>query len=149
MNFYTETTIKLDSVNKILLEKGLLPNGATQKFFTNEIMRLADDYVPMNSGTLKNNVTMATDGTYYTYESIYAHYQWEGLLMVDPIYKIGAFYNDLYGFWSRAGVFKIYDPNGRKLNNATGIRGPHWVDRMWNYRGDEIILATQKFMEKR
>lgn len=46
--------INIDPEDKILLRRGLNKNGAAQQFFTHEVRRLSDPYVPMRSGTMKN-----------------------------------------------------------------------------------------------
>lgn len=72
--------------------------------------------------------------------------------MVDSDYLVGAFpltKNGIQaGFFSRPGVPKILDPNGRKLDNFNGLRGPYWTDRMWADRHEEIENAVQKFIER-
>ncbi|MBY2217751.1 minor capsid protein, partial [Clostridioides difficile] len=40
--------------NKIMRARGLEPGGKAQKFFTHEVRRLSDPYVPMLNGVLKN-----------------------------------------------------------------------------------------------
>lgn len=141
-------TISFPEVEKVITDFGLQEGGPAQTFLTSEVKRLSDDYVPMSSGALKNNTTDKPNHTGYVYESIYAQYQWEGNLMVDPITLKGSFFNETYGHWSRPGVPKILDPDGRKLNNFNGIRGPYWVERMWADRKDEIIAAVNKFIKE-
>ena len=46
--------IQLDPADKILLKRKMDPSGKGQKFFTHEVRRLSDAYVPMRSGVLKN-----------------------------------------------------------------------------------------------
>lgn len=135
------------STNEMIHNLGLEEAGPVQTFFTNEVWRLSDDYVPFSKGILKDNVAMQPDKIIYT--SIYAQYQWYGNLMVDPDYLVGAFpyvdskYGIQTGFFSRPGVPKILDPDGRKLNNFDGLRGPYWTDRMWADRHEEIENAVQ------
>lgn len=148
-----EASIHLDSINTVIHNLGLEEGGDVQHFFTNEVWRLSDEYVPMDEGTLKNNSSMSLDGTQIIYNSPYARYQWYGLLMVDPDYLVGGFpltKNGIQnGFFSRAGVPKILDPNGRTLNNINGLRGPYWASRMWADRQVEIEKAVQKYIESR
>lgn len=47
-------TIDIDPIDKILLKRHLNKNGKGQRFFTHEVRRLSDDYVPMLNGPLKN-----------------------------------------------------------------------------------------------
>ena len=50
--------LKLDPTQKILLKRGLNKNGAAQRFFSNELRRKMDPYVPMRSGVLKNTAVV-------------------------------------------------------------------------------------------
>lgn len=142
----------LDSIDEMLKKLNLEEGGKVQAFFTNEVWRLSDDYVPYNEGFLKNNVSMSLDKKSIIYNSPYARYQYYGNLMVDPDYLVGAFpltNNGIQsGFYSRPGVPKILDPNGRVINNWNGIRGPYWTSRMWADRHAEIELAVQRFIER-
>lgn len=140
------------STNELINSLGLEESGPVQNFFTNEVWRLSDDYVPIDTGMLKNNAQMSLDGTQIIYNMVYARYQWYGNLMVDPIYLVGGFpltkYGIQVGFFSRPGVPKIMDPNGRTINNFNRLRGPYWTQRMWSDRHEEIERAVQKFIER-
>lgn len=46
--------INIDSSDKILLKRLLNRNGKAQQFFTSEIKRISDPYVPFRKGHLKN-----------------------------------------------------------------------------------------------
>ena len=144
-----DTSINLPSANQMIEELGLQERGPVQQFFTNEIWRLADEYVPMDSGNLKNDVIVEPDKIIYS--SIYAKYQWYGNLMVDPQYLVGAFlitkHGIINGFYSRPGVPKIMDPEGKKINNFNGLRGPYWAERMWADRQNEIIASVQEYLK--
>lgn len=139
---------KIKTPQEIVANLGLEEGGKVQSYFTREVQRLADDYVPMDSGALKDNVSFFPDNTGYTYDSIYSRYQWYGLLMVDEKTGKGAFFSPTYGFWSRPNTPKILDPQGRRLNNVNGIRGPFWVERMWNDRGEEICKSLEEFIRR-
>ena len=145
-----QASYNLPNANELINNLGLEEAGLVQQFFTNEVWRLSDDYIPFDTGMLKNNVVMQPDKIIYT--SIYSQYQWYGNLMVDPNYLVGAFpltkYGIQVGFFSRTGVPKILDPEGRTINNFDGIRGPYWTQRMWSDRHEEIENAVQKFIER-
>lgn len=49
--------LKLDPADKILLKRNLNRNGEGQRFFTHEVRRLSDPYVPFLTGNLKNTAT--------------------------------------------------------------------------------------------
>lgn len=46
--------MQIDPADKILLKRSLNKNGEGQRFFTHEVRRLSDPYVPKRSGKLKN-----------------------------------------------------------------------------------------------
>ena len=147
-----QAQLELNSIDTMIKDLNLEEGGSVQYFLTNEVWRLSDDYVPFDSGMLKNNSSMNLKGTQIIYNSPYARYEWYGMLMVDPDYLVGGFpltKNGIQvGFFSRPGVPKILDPSGRALNNFNGIRGPYWTSRMWADRQKEIEIAVQKFIER-
>ena len=59
------TKLKMSSPQTILRKRGLDKSGQCQKFFTNEVARLSDPYVPMRTGTLKNSVRQDVDRIMY------------------------------------------------------------------------------------
>ena len=145
-------TVKIDvsDAATILKNHGLNPGGRVQEFFTSEIMRKADPYVPFLAGALRDSARVSEDKCAIIYGGAggrYAHYQWEGKLYVDPITKKGAFYSPTYGFWSRPGVNK--EKTDRDLNyNGAPLRGPRWVERCWINEKENIIKSTEAFMRK-
>lgn len=70
------TTVKLNlnPTQEILLKRHLNRNGEAQRFFTGEIRRLSDPYVPKDTSTLKN--TAREDVKSITYIQPYARRQW-------------------------------------------------------------------------
>lgn len=88
----------------------------------NEVMKDTDKFVPFLTGTLKNSARV--DGDTITYPGPYAHYQWEGIVYVDP--KTGAAgIPTKTGFFSRPGVTKV--PSGRKLTYHKQGQD-HWIE---------------------
>ena len=98
--------LQIDPVDRILLKRSLNKNGAGQRFFTHEVRRLSDPYVPFLTGVLKN--TAKEEVNRITYNTPYARRQY-------------------------------YE------NPGTGLRGPHWTERMWADRGKEIVKATAAY----
>lgn len=70
----TKVHLKLDSTEKILLKRNLNKNGKGQQFFTHEVRRLSDPYVPFLNGPLSENVTELPNQIIYN--SPYARRQW-------------------------------------------------------------------------
>lgn len=88
----------------------------------NEVMKDTDKFVPFLTGALKNSARV--DGDTIIYLGPYAHYQWEGIVYVDP--KTGAAgIPTKTGFFSRPGVTKV--PSGRKLTYHKQGQD-HWIE---------------------
>lgn len=142
-------TVKVDvsDTAKILEAHGLDKGGRVQEFFTSELMRKSDPYVPFNEGALKTSARLDTDKDAIIYNTPYARYHWYGKLMVDPITHKGAFYSPTYGFWSRPDVKKVLTDRNLEYNGAP-LRGPRWVERCWINEKDNIIKSTEEFARK-
>lgn len=137
--------LKLSSWNRTLARHGLEKDGPVQAFFTNELFRASSPYTPFRAGVLLG--TAQVDPSSITYITPYAHYLWEGKLMVDPLYKKGAFYDPLYGFWSRPGIQKELTNKELKFQGAP-LRGSKWVERAWIDHKQAIIKSTQRFVDE-
>lgn len=140
-----EIWINLNDANEIIRNHGLDPGGPVQKFFTNEIMRLSDPYVPFRSGPLKNSAHPTPNWDGIIYNAPYARYHWFGKLMVDPITGKGAFYDPRSGrYWSRPNTPKVL--TNRDLQYTGGhLRGPRWVERCWIDNKDSILKSTEAY----
>ncbi|MFL8712799.1 minor capsid protein [Clostridioides sp. GD02377] len=66
-------SVNIDA-NKIMRARGLEPNGKAQKFFTHEVRRLSDPYVPKQTGTLKNTAREETNKIKYIQPYAKVHY---------------------------------------------------------------------------
>ena len=118
--------IKVDiNVNKILADRGL-GNGEAQKYIASEVVRLSDPYVPMQQGMLKNQRTIASDGSQIVYTQPYAHYQYYGQVM-----------------GGRAP--KSYTGDSLTYNGAP-MRGARWTERMLADKRSEIEKNVEKYI---
>lgn len=142
-------TVKVDfsDAKKVLENHGLEKGGRVQAFFTNEVMRRSDPYVPFSSGPLKNTARITADMDGIVYNQPYARVHWYGKLMVDPVTKKGAFYSPEFGFWSRPKVKKELSDRDMEYQGAP-LRGSRWVERSWLDNKDDIIRSTEKFARK-
>ena len=61
----TSVRLEMDNTDKILLKRNLNKNGEGQRFFTSTVRRMADPYVPMRTGVLKNTAVEYTSSIYY------------------------------------------------------------------------------------
>ena len=139
-------SIDFADAGTILKKHGLHEGGPVQRFFTSEIMRLSDPYVPFRSGPLKNSAHPTPEWDAIIYNTPDARYHWYGKLMVDPITKKGAFYDPRSGrFWSRPNTPKELT-NKDLVYTGAPLRGPKWVERCWIDNKDSIIKSTQAYI---
>ena len=118
------------------------------KFVASEWSRYFAKYVPMREGALAQNISI--EPYQVTYNSPYAHYQWEGKLYVDPITGKGAFYDPDYGFWSRPGVTKI--PTDTPLNYSkeqNPLATSHWEVPAYNAFKDTVARAVTNYLKRK
>ena len=139
--------IDFPEVETILKNHGLQEAGPVQQFFTNEIMRLSDPYVPSTTAAvLKNSAHPNQKWDGIIYNTPYARYHWYGKLMVDPITGKGAFYDPLSGrYWSRPNTPKVLTDRDMTYTGAP-LRGPMWVKRCWIDNKDSIIKAVEAYI---
>lgn len=116
----TRIKMQIDPADKILLKRSLNENGKGQRFFTSEVRRLSDPYVPMRTGMLKKNVTETPISI--SYNVPYARRQY--------------YENQGTG---RQGTTK------HSKHNYKYLRGKRWTERMWADRGKEIVRSVAAF----
>lgn len=107
-------------------------------FMAQEWKRLIDPYTPHDTGTLQSNVSLRPFEI--EYNSRYAHYMYTGEIYVDPIYNVGGFYSEGYGWWSRLGVEKI--PSGRSFAHFNTNTNPNATDH-W-----DVVAANSGQLDK-
>ena len=141
--------IDLPGTEELIRQLNLEPSGKAQQIFTKEIIRRADKYVPSDAaGVLKNSAMPAPDYESIIYTAPYARYHWFGKKMVDPQTGKASFYDPKSGrHWSRPGIQKVLTDEDMQYQGAP-LRGPYWVERMWESEGQEIIDATALFIER-
>lgn len=141
-----EIKLDLSSVKDELEKLDFLARNKVLKFAANEIMRLSDDYVPFDSGTLKNSAYITELGDEIVYPSPYAQYMYQGKLMVDPITKKGAFYDPITNrYWSRPGVKKELTDTPLNYTGAPK-RGAHWAEKAWEDHKEDVIDSIEKYI---
>lgn len=147
--------VRFKEVEQLLAEHGLNDGGEVQKFIDNEVMRQSLPYMPNMNGVLQNAMMSQTviGSGQIRQNTPYARYQYYGVLFVDPITLKGSFYDARTGrHWSRKGVAKIPDPNGRTLTYNTSknaLAGSHWFDRAMKDHGESIGRAAARLAKGR
>lgn len=112
------TTVKLqmDSTQKIMLKRYINKDGQAQRFFTKEVEKAMNPYVPWLTGNLKDTL-VTINVSNVTYNAPYARIQ----------------------YLTNAGM-------GREGISHGGLRGSLWDRRAWNARGDEIVRKVATFV---
>lgn len=110
-------------------------------FVSSEWKRLIDPYTPRQTGALSGfaGQTVSLKPFEIHYKSAYAHYMYNGEIYADPIYNVGGFYDETYGWWSRPGIQKI--PTGRSFEYSKNIN-PFAIDH-W-----DIVAAESGQLDK-
>ncbi len=124
-------SVKMNPTSQIKARLGINKGGRIQKHLTNTVYRYMDKYVPYNDGALRTVTEVGID--YVLYKSPYAHYQYKGILYVDP--ETGSSY-------ARRDVTKV--PTSKNLNYNTAGTGSYWDKKMMSAEGDKMIAEVQK-----
>lgn len=109
----------LANKDKIKKQLGIEPNGKVQAYFTERCYTYMDKYVPKDTGTLREDVTI-TNGS-ITYEQEYASYQYYG---------------------------ERKDGSHKVSNYTTPGTGPYWDERMVSAEGNEVVKEVQNYLNK-
>lgn len=134
-HYNTVCTFDLQDCIKTL---GLEERGKVQQYVTNEVIRLCQPYVPMDTGGLAQSVHIE-NGTDVVWQGPHARYQHGGKVWIDPQINAAGFWTE-DGWRSRKGAIKI--PTNRDLKYQNGsLRGHHWADRMLQDGGLKQIEA--------
>ncbi|MBP3441703.1 MAG: hypothetical protein J6L62_02765 [Clostridia bacterium] len=133
-------TVKVDfsDAAKVLENHGLEKGGRVQAFFTSEVMRRSDPYVPFSSGPLKNTAEMTADKDGIVYNQPYSRFHWYGKVMI---------YEPTGSTWAPKYGQKVVTDRVMKYQGAP-LRGPHWVTRCWLDNKYDIIRSTEEFARK-
>lgn len=121
--------IKVDLPKAEILKRfGLGGTNKVQKYLASQVKRLCDPYVPMQQGLLKNQATIAGDGSYIVYTQPYAHYQYYGKVMA-----------------GRAP--KHYTEDDLTYHGAP-TRGPQWDKRMLIDKSNDLEKSIDAYIKK-
>lgn len=108
--------IKMKPTQKILLKRSLNKDGAAQVFFTKECKKAFNNFVPYDTGRLKDMmVTIKTSSIIYS--ASYAKKQ----------------------YYTNRGL-------GKQGTSKGGIRGKYWDKRGWISKGDNIVKTVAGFV---
>ena len=108
--------IKMDDTGRILLKRALNKDGQAQERFTKECAKWMNNYVPFQSGRLKD-MMVEIKTSKVIYNAPYAKKQ----------------------YYTNKG-------NGKQGTSLGGLRGKFWDKRMWSDKGNDIVKAIAQFV---
>lgn len=112
----TTTRLRLNPTQEILLKRCLNKDGKAQAFFTKEVEKRMNKYVPYLTGNLKD-FDKKIKKSQIIYKAPYAKLQ----------------------FYTNKGL-------GREGTSLGGLRGKRWDKRMWIKEGNETVKSVAKFV---
>lgn len=124
--------VKMLPTSTIKARLGIEPNGRVQKFLANSCKKHMEKYVPYREGNLRRVVT--TTASSVTYEMPYAHYQYQGILYVDP---------DTKSSYAKKDAIKI--PTSTPLKYHGG-GGSHWDKKMVSAEIGDVVKEVQQYI---
>ena len=140
-----KTEIKLN-MPKILNK---VENDKFGLFLAHEWKRLINPYTPHRTGNLERNVQYRPFEIEYL--SPYSHYQYEGMLYVDPLFKVGGFTKDGGITWySRPGIKKVSTTTPLNyLKDHNPMATDHW-DKAAEQAGqkEKLIKAANLYLQR-
>ena len=121
------TNIDICKVDDIIKKLQLGANDKVQKKLTQEILRRSDKYVPADGqAILSRTASINSRFDEVIYKTPYARYHWFGKKMIGPAPKTLT--------------------NEDMVYRGAPLRGPFWVERMWQAEGEEIIDSIEKYV---
>ena len=107
--------VVMDNTQKILLKRYLNKNGKAQVRFTKECAKAFNNYVPFDTGRLKDDMVQL-ETSRIIYNAPYSRKQ----------------------YYSNKGL-------GKQGNQVGGKRGKFWDKRAWVDNGDKIVQTIAEF----
>ena len=108
--------IKMDDTGRILLKRALNKDGKAQEKFTKEVAKYSNNYVPYQTGRLKD-MMVEIKTSKVIYNAPYAKKQ----------------------YYTNKGA-------GKQGTSIGGLRGKFWDRRMWQDKGNEIVKSIAQFV---
>ena len=143
--------LEMNSVDKIIRDKGLDPAGDLQRFHTANVLRRIIKYMPFLSGML---VKLTIAQTVISKPEIVtdapeAEFLFEGKVMVDPKNNAAGFMTP-EGWRSRKGCTKVRTERNLKYTKTKNPRaGPHWHKALSATEGKAMAADLQRYNERK
>lgn len=147
----TVAYLEMNSVEKILKDKGLNETGDVQQFHTANVLRRIVKYMPYLSGML---IKLTIAQTVIRRPEIVtdapeAQYLFRGKVMVDPKNGAAGFMTP-EGWRSRKGCVKVRTGRSLKYTKTKNPRaGPRWDVAVSTNEGKAMAAELQRYIERK
>lgn len=132
--------IRIETDINIPADLKKVDNDTFWTFAASDWHRLISLYTPMETGNLRNNVTVKPK--VIEYNAPYAHYLYKGEVM-GPNY-----YNPDYGFWSPPGKKKSYTGKQIAFHNKNPLSSKEWDKAARPTQEPILISSLQKYVDE-
>lgn len=143
--------LEMNSLARVIADKGLDPKGDAQKFHTANVLRRIKRYMPFVSGMTYKVTVAQTDinKPEIVTDTPYAKYLFYGKKMVDPDTGAAGFMTP-EGWRSRKGVPKVRTNEDLVYNRTKNPQaGPHWDVALSTAEGKAMAGDLRRFMSRR
>lgn len=143
--------LEMNSVAKILQDKGLNATGDVQQFHTANVLKRIKRYMPFVSGMTYKVTVAQTDISrpYIITDTPYAKYLFYGKVMVDPKLRIAGFMTP-EGWRSRKNVPKIRTNRDLQYTKTKNRRaGPRWDIAVSTHEGKAMAADAQRYIDRK
>lgn len=133
MDITSKITVAIKPPRAILRDKGFLPGGDVQKFFTAEVLRRIVKYMPYLTGTTikLTQAQSPVERPYIVTDEPQAKYLYYGKVMVGAPPK------------------KVTDRDLVYTVSKNPLAGPYWDRRMMAAEGAAIQAAVQEYINRK
>lgn len=142
--------LEMNSVNRILKDKGLDVSGDTQRFHTQNVLRRIIKYMPYRTGaTIKLTIAQTNIAKpEIVTDTPYAKMLYYGKVMVDP--KTGAAgFLTANGWRSRRGVPKLQSSRDIEYTKTKNPKaGPYWDRALSANEGRALAQELQNYIKR-
>lgn len=145
----TGIKVNMRPVNEVLSRLGVAPDGDVQAQVTKIVSHRMTRYMPFRSGALATKLKIIRSPTEIEVLGPYAHYQYEGVVWVDPVTHAAGFLT-ANGWRSRRDVPKVQTSRTLDYDRSKNPEaGPHWDRRLMAAEGEAIAADVQDYIDKR
>lgn len=143
--------MKIRVIDKINMKEATKTIQSDELWFfaANEWKRLVGPYVPRKTGTLMNTTDVKPKEVCYRVP--YARYMYNGILYVDPKYRVGGFTSNNGATWfSRPNVKKVSSGRSLRIGRGSNPKASKEWDKAAIKDKQDLLLAKsiQKWIDR-